>query len=94
MTEEIEVGRRLFYVAMTPAKDSLRLVVTQRFFTSGRSAQGDRHVYASRTRFIPVALLPLFDCLAWPVVAASPPDRAEARQVRLDIGARMRSMWQ
>jgi DNA helicase-2/ATP-dependent DNA helicase PcrA len=93
-TEEIEEERRLLYVAMTRAKDSLHLVVPQRFFTSGQSAQGDRHVYASRTRFIPVALLPLFDCTAWPVVAASLRDRAEARQVRLDIGARMRSMWQ
>lgn len=93
-TEEIEEERRLLYVATTRAKDSLHLVAPQRFFTSGQSVQGDRRVYASRTRFIPVALLPLFDCRAWPVVAASTPDRAEARQVRLAIGARMRSMWQ
>ena len=46
---------------MTRAKDDLHLVVPQRFFTHGQHAQGDRHVYASRTRFIPDPLLALFD---------------------------------
>ncbi len=92
-TGEIEEERRLLYVAMTRAMDSLHLVVPQRFFLSGRNAQGDRHVYASRTRFIPAALLPLFDCTTWPIVVVAASDRAGARQVRLDIGARMRSMW-
>ena len=58
---EIEEERRLLYVAMTRAKDDLHLVVPQRFFTHGQNAQGDRHVYASRTRFIPNSLLSLFD---------------------------------
>ena len=49
---EIEEERRLLYVAMTRAKDDLHLIVPQRFFTYGQSAKGDRHVYASRTRFI------------------------------------------
>ena len=92
-TAEIEEERRLLHVAMTRAKDSLHLIVPQRFFTYGQSAQGDRHVYASRTRFIPATLLPLFECSAWPVVVAAAPDRGDPRQVRLDIGARLRSMW-
>ena len=92
-TDEIEEERRLLYVAMTRARDSLHLIVPQRFFTSGQSGLGDRHVYASRTRFIPVAILKLFDCIAWPVAAPEASSRADARQVRLDIGARMRSMW-
>ncbi len=54
-------ARRLLYVAMTRAKDALHLVVPQRFFTHGQSRQGDRHVYAARTRFIPTELLPLYD---------------------------------
>ena len=92
--EEIEEERRLLYVAMTRAKDSVHLVVPQRFFTTGQSGLGDRHVYASRTRFIPAALLPLFECTTWPVAAAATSVRAEARQVRLDIGGRVRNMWQ
>ena len=92
-TAEIEEERRLLHVAMTRAKDSLHLVVPQRFFTHGQNAQGDRHVYASRTRFIPATLLPLFECTTWPIVVAAASDRADPRQVRLDVGARMRSMW-
>jgi len=92
-TDEIEEERRLLHVAMTRAKDNLHLVVPQRFFTSGQSGLGDRHVYASRTRFIPTALLPLFERITWPIVAPGTSSRVDARQVRLDIGARMRSMW-
>src|SRR3974377_2330212 len=49
---ELEEERRLLYVAMTRARDDLHLLVPQRFFTHGQNAQGDRHLYASRTRFI------------------------------------------
>lgn len=92
-TDEIEEERRLLYVAMTRAKDSLNLVVPQRFFTHGQSATGDRHVYASRTRFIPASLVELFECRAWPVVAPGSDPSVGPRQVRLDVGARMRGMW-
>jgi DNA helicase-2/ATP-dependent DNA helicase PcrA len=89
---EIEEERRLLYVAMTRAKDDLHLIVPQRFFTYGQGAQGDRHVYASRTRFIPEGLLGLFDRTSWPPVAVGAPARV-ASDVRVNIGARMRGMW-
>ena len=90
---EIEEERRLLYVAMTRAKDDLHLVVPQRFFTHGQSAQGDRHVYASRTRFIPERLLGLFEKTSWPLSATGTAARAASQDVRLDVGARMRGMW-
>ena len=90
---EIEEERRLLYVAMTRAKDDLHLIVPQRFYTHGQSSQGDRHVYASRTRFIPDGLLSLFQKTSWqPMVAGAPP-RGEAQGVRINVGARMRGMW-
>jgi DNA helicase-2/ATP-dependent DNA helicase PcrA len=92
-TAEIEEERRLLYVAMTRAKDHLHLVVPQRFFTHGQNAQGDRHVYASRTRFIPAPLLNLFESTTWPVAAAASAGRRDPRSVRVDVGARMRGMW-
>jgi DNA helicase II / ATP-dependent DNA helicase PcrA len=93
-TAEIEEERRLLYVAMTRAKDDLRLIVPQRFFTHGQNAQGDRHVYAARTRFIPDGRLSLFNNRAWPVMAAgSVGVRDSSQGVRVDVGARMRSMW-
>lgn len=58
---EIEEERRLLYVAMTRAKDQLNMLVPQRFHVTQQRHQGDRHLYASRTRFLPDALLPLFD---------------------------------
>jgi DNA helicase-2/ATP-dependent DNA helicase PcrA len=89
---EIEEERRLLYVGMTRAKDNLHLVTPQRFYTHGQAAYGDRHVYAARTRFIPPVLLPLFECRTWPVVAATA-SQVAAKQVRVDVGARMRGMW-
>ncbi len=68
------------------------LVTPQRFYTHGQATYGDRHVYAARTRFIPPALLPLFECRTWPVVAATA-SQVAAKQVRFDVGARMRGMW-
>jgi len=92
-TAEIEEERRLLYVAMTRAKDSLALITPQRFFTHGQSATGDRHVYANRTRFIPTKLLALFECRTWPIAAPGQTSGLQARQVRVDVGARMRGMW-
>jgi DNA helicase II / ATP-dependent DNA helicase PcrA len=89
---ELEEERRLLYVAMTRAKDDLHLVVPQRFFTHGQNAKGDRHVYASRTRFIPDQLLPMFERTAWPAVSAAQ-SSAAGRTSPLDIRARMRGMW-
>jgi DNA helicase-2/ATP-dependent DNA helicase PcrA len=90
---EIEEERRLLYVAMTRAQDRLHLVVPQRFFTHGQPAQGDRHVYGLRTRFIPAELLKLFECTTWPIAAAEPNGRPDARTVHVDVGARLRGMW-
>ncbi|WP_398464651.1 ATP-dependent helicase [Tardiphaga sp.] len=89
---EIEEERRLLYVAMTRAKDDLHLMVPQRFFTHGQQSHGDRHVYASRTRFIPEALLHLFERTSWPR-AGSETARGAMPNVRVDINSRMRSLW-
>jgi DNA helicase II / ATP-dependent DNA helicase PcrA len=87
------VERRLLYVAMTRAKDTLHLVVPHRFFTHGQNAQGDRHVYASRTRFIPAAVMQHFECTTWPPATVAAGGRQDVRHVRVDVGAKMRGMW-
>src|SRR5438034_9607128 len=92
-TAELEEERRLLYVAMTRAKDTLHLAVPQRFFTHGQHAQGDRHIYASRTRFIPDRLLGLFERTAWPLAIAGATTRPASQGPRIDVGARMRGMW-
>jgi DNA helicase-2/ATP-dependent DNA helicase PcrA len=90
---EIEEERRLLYVAMTRARDDLHLIVPQRFFTHGQRARGDRHVYASRTRFIPDRLLGLFEKTSWPLAVAGAAARSASERPRIDVGARMRGMW-
>jgi Superfamily I DNA and RNA helicases len=79
---ELEEERRLLYVAMTRARDDLHLVVPQRFFTHGQHTKGDRHVYASRTRFIPGVCSDCskrrFGRLQWQVPPRVPPARARA----------------
>lgn len=89
---ELEEERRLLYVAMTRAKDDLHLMVPQRFFVHGQAAKGDRHMYASRTRFIPEKLLPMFERTTWPRASAAEPASAN-RAPPIDIRARMRGMW-
>lgn len=91
-TEELEEERRLLYVAMTRARDYLALVTPQRFFTHGQNPQGDRHVYAARTRFIPAMLLQFFEVTTWPMVSAAKSERS-AQQIRVDVAERMRAMW-
>ncbi|MBS7541272.1 ATP-dependent helicase [Ancylobacter lacus] len=93
-SEELEEERRLLYVAMTRAKDALHLVTPQRFFVHGQHARGDRHVYAGRTRFIPNSLLVHFQPVSWPRVGPEDVGTGAARNVRIDVGARLRSMWQ
>ncbi|MBV9286335.1 MAG: ATP-dependent helicase, partial [Hyphomicrobiales bacterium] len=91
-SEEIEEERRLLYVAMTRAKEELALIAPQRFYVHGQPRNGDRSVYASRSRFIPPALLKHFDRQTWPLAAAEPP-RPSSDGPRVDLAARMRAMW-
>jgi DNA helicase II / ATP-dependent DNA helicase PcrA len=88
---EIEEERRLLYVAMTRAKDHLHLIVPQRFYAHTQRSNGDRHMYASRTRFIPAALLDRFECCAWPRPTSEPSTKPARAPV--DIRARVRRRW-
>jgi len=91
-SEEIEEERRLLYVAMTRARDSLRLLIPQRFHIHGQPRRGDRHVYAARSRFLTDGTLPHFAQVSWPPPrpdADSPPPMGPRR----DLTARVREMW-
>ena len=91
---ELEEERRLLYVAMTRARDHLHLVVPQRFYVHQQAAGGDRHVYGSRTRFIPPKLAALFESRAWPPVEDRPVQASTAAAaIKIDIAARMRERW-
>ena len=91
-TEELEEERRLLYVAMTRAKDLLDLVVPHRFYATQQSRNGDRHMFAQRTRFIPETVLEYFQARLWPPV--QPGARTSRKTLApVDIGLRMRKRW-
>ena len=92
-SDELEEERRLLYVAMTRAKESLDLIVPQRFFVRQQSAYGDRHVYALRSRFIPGALTEFFECRAEPAAQQVEESAPAAGAVTVDVAARIRSRW-
>ncbi|MCH7636335.1 MAG: ATP-dependent helicase [Proteobacteria bacterium] len=92
-TEMIEEERRLLYVAMTRAKQSLSLVVPLKYHVTQQRRDGDKHVYGARSRFLTDALL---DTMQQTFHGRD--ESGEFRQVarsgkRLDIAARMREMW-
>ncbi|HEY0034012.1 MAG TPA: ATP-dependent helicase [Devosia sp.] len=92
-THELDEERRLLYVAMTRARDELNLIVPQRFFVTQQARNGDRHMYAQRTRFIPRAMVPLFEDVLWPPVKPAHIEGLSPAPARMDIGAQMRGMW-
>ncbi len=88
----IEEERRLLYVAMTRAKQSLTLVAPLRFHVTQQHRDGDRHVYGARSRFVTESLLDtLQQCWHGRSEAASPGAAAAGRQI--DVASRMREMW-
>jgi DNA helicase-2/ATP-dependent DNA helicase PcrA len=93
--EEIEEERRLLYVGMTRAKDQLHMIQPHRFYTGSSRRNGDRHVYAPRTRFIPDNLVALFEKRApheaAPIGAARESGIGDRAQV--DVAAKLRAMW-
>lgn len=58
--DEIEEERRLFYVALTRARDFLEVCVPLKYYAKKWST-GDRHSFAQVTRFLPDALLECFE---------------------------------
>jgi len=90
--DEIEEERRLLYVAMTRAKDDLELIVPRRFHVHGQPRNGDRHVLAARTRFLPPSTLKHFAQVVWPAIAVAPATPVREGP-KVDLKARMRAMW-
>ena len=90
---DIEEERRLLYVAMTRAQHHLHLLVPQRFHVTQQAARGDRHLYASLSRFITPEVAAHFDHTC-PVG----PDRERFGQTPdsdtvIDVAAAVRSLW-
>jgi DNA helicase-2/ATP-dependent DNA helicase PcrA len=72
--------------------EHLALLLPQRFYVRQQGAIGDRHVYASRSRFLTEAVCAHFEALTWPAPATQEARPAVAG-ARIDIGAAIRRAW-
>ena len=91
--EEIDEERRLFYVALTRARDQLSVTFPQRYYVAGKGPT-DRHGFAQPSRFLTPKVLACFERTAASGVAQAAEDAATARpggtaQVRDSL----RRMW-
>ncbi len=78
--ESIDEERRLFYVAMTRAKDHLHIYFPLRYYHT-KHRMGDAHGFAQLTRFLPHAIRHLFAFdAAGPVVEDDPAQMTVGRQ--------------
>jgi DNA helicase-2/ATP-dependent DNA helicase PcrA len=92
-TPLIEEERRLLYVAMTRARQHLHLLVPQRFYVAQQRSGGDRHLYASLTRFVPPRAAQAFEWVGPQAADAAPGSALADTAVQVDVAAAVRSQW-
>ena len=90
---EIDEERRLLYVAMTRAKQQLSLMVPQRFYVTQQSHHGDRHLYATLTRFIPPEVASQFDWIGQAAGSQATSAAPLPDGPAIDVASRVRSLW-
>ena len=88
--DEIEEERRLFYVALTRAKDFLEVCVPLRYYQK-KHATGDRHTYAQPSRFLPDQILHHFERVS--MEPKKPVDLGSAAIGAGNIRKKIAAMW-
>jgi DNA helicase-2/ATP-dependent DNA helicase PcrA len=91
----LEEERRLLYVAITRARDSLDLVEPQRYYVTRQPRHGDGYVHGARSRFLTPAVLARLERASHGAdEAAGPAGRGRlAAGPAVDVASRLRGMW-
>ena len=89
----IEEERRLMYVAMTRAKQSLSLVAPLRFHVTQQARSGDKHVYGARSRFVSDQLMATMRPCFRGRSEAGIGNRRSQSGTQIDVASKMREMW-
>jgi len=76
----IEEERRLLYVAITRARDTLALVEPLRYYVTQQPRLGPGYVHGARSRFLTRAVLACLECVSPPQDAGCGPEGGPARQ--------------
>jgi DNA helicase-2/ATP-dependent DNA helicase PcrA len=87
--DEIEEERRLFYVAMTRARDFLEICFPLKYYHRRRS---DQHTYAQLTRFLPESLLHHFERVS--MQTQEQPDAMATAAASANIRKKIAAMWE
>lgn len=90
--ESIEEERRLLYVAITRARDSLDLIEPQRYYVTQQARFGDGYVHGARSRFLDAQVLGRFERWSPPAPAAQSTETTPGT-ARVDVAARLRELW-
>jgi DNA helicase-2/ATP-dependent DNA helicase PcrA len=93
--EEIEEELRLFYVALTRAKNWLYVCSPLRYYHYQRGAS-DSHGYALRTRFLPDDVVKYFECVTTGAAAGEEPEGGQGAVTDLtseSIRRRAKRLW-
>jgi DNA helicase-2/ATP-dependent DNA helicase PcrA len=88
--ESIEEERRLFYVALTRAKDFLEVCFPLKYYQK-KWATGDRHSYAQLTRFLPESVLHHFERIQLKSAAAT--EAAPPMAITTEVRGKIAAVW-
>jgi len=91
--EMIEEERRLLYVAMTRAKQSLQLIAPLRYHVTQQRRDGDKHVFGARSRFVTERLMDTMQARFHGRRESSARHVQPKTNKRIDVAGKLREMW-
>jgi DNA helicase-2/ATP-dependent DNA helicase PcrA len=92
-TEMIEEERRLLYVAMTRARQSLQLIAPLKYHVTQQRRDGDKHVYGARSRFMTDRLMQTMQAKFHGRAEHGNAKLVPRTGKQLDVAGSMREMW-
>jgi DNA helicase-2/ATP-dependent DNA helicase PcrA len=89
----IEEERRLLYVAMTRARQSLHLIAPLRYHVTQQRRDGDKHVYGARSRFMTDNLMRTMQARFFGTTEPNAARLVPGSNRQIDVAGRLREMW-